>query len=87
MLLWILVIPTLLEYTWILTKNLNFEHSSGTLLIIKQQSVFILHKKIIKHKYISTDSRQRDTTVTIKRQFKNYIVTIIVIKHIYIKKM
>ena len=56
--------------------------SSATLLIIKQQSVFIQHKKFIKHKYISTDSLQWDTTVTIKRQFKTYIVTTITIKHI-----
>ena len=49
-------------------------------IYIKQQSVFIQHKKFISHKYISTDSRQWDTTVTIKRQFKTYIVTAIIIK-------
>ena len=51
-------------------------------IIIKQQSVFIQHKKFTKHKYSSTDSLQWDTTVTIKRQFKAYIVTTIIIKHI-----
>ena len=57
-----------------------FEHLSATLLIIKQQSIFIQHKKFIKHKHVSTDSRYWDTSVTIKRQFKTYIVTTIIIK-------
>ena len=55
-----------------LRNEYYIKHKSVTLFIIKQQSFYF-------YKYISTDCRQWATTVMIKRQFKTYVVTTIII--------